>query len=203
MTESELAGILEMQIRKIGMQVAFETIICFGSNGSQNHHRPGDKKLLKNDTILIDFGARYQGYCCDLTRNICFGTPDNSYRKAHDLVQRAQQAAISKVRDGALLADVDAAAREVIDAGFMPAYNHGIGHGLGLAVHEEPLLTKTSKGKLKAGQLITIEPGIYLPGKFGIRIEDDVLVTRTGCEIISKDQHYGFDSGRMTIVESR
>ncbi len=203
MTESELAGILEMQIRKLGMQIAFDTIICFGPNGSQNHHQPGGRKLLKNDTILIDFGARYRGYCCDLARNICFGKPNKLYQEAHNVVRQAQKAAISKVCAGALPADVDAAAREVIEAESLPVHGHGTGHGLGLAVHEEPVLTKTAKGRLKAGQLITIEPGVYVPGKFGIRIEDDVLVTETGCEIISKDRNYGFSSERMTIVESR
>jgi Xaa-Pro aminopeptidase len=185
LTENELAGILDFQIRKAGATNSFETIIAFGPNASRPHHQPTNRKLRKNDTVLIDFGAKYKGYCCDITRNFSLGRPSRLYKKAHETVLKAQEAAIKMVRPGVDITQVDAAAREVISASGLPVYGHGTGHGLGLEVHEEPIITKKARGKLQPGMIFTIEPAIYIPGKLGVRIEDDILVTKTGCRILT------------------
>jgi Xaa-Pro aminopeptidase len=186
MTESDFAGMLDYEFRKRNSVAAFDSIVCFGSNGSRNHHFPGPRKLKKNDTVLVDFGACYKGYRSDKTRSFAVGKVSKAFRAAYDTVAKAQDVAIKLIADGTPLKDIDAAIRSVINATEFPAYEHGSGHGLGLDIHELPFLSRLSKGKLQAGQAITIEPGIYIPGKFGIRIEDDVLVTKTGYKILSR-----------------
>jgi len=185
-TEIELAGTLDLEMRRLGSQNAFETIVAFGANGSRPHHQPGTRKLRKTDTILIDFGARYNGYCSDITRCFALGRPTTAYRKTYEVVQQAQAAAIATVRAGVPLTEVDTAARDVIRANGLPVYGHGTGHGFGLEIHEDPFLKEDAEGVLEAGQILTIEPGIYIPDKLGIRAEDDVLVTEAGCEILTK-----------------
>ena len=186
-TENELAGVLDLQIRKLGAASSFDTIVAFGPNASRPHHQPGTKKLKKNDTILIDFGARYRGYCCDITRCFALGRVSRFYRTAHKAVQQAQTAAIRKLRDGADIRDVDEAARWVIRQYNLPVYGHGTGHGLGLQVHELPVVSSKAKGKFVRGQIFTIEPAVYIPNKLGIRIEDDILVTENGSEILTRN----------------
>ncbi len=185
-TESELTGMLNFQFRKLGATNAFDTIIAFGANASRPHHQPGQRKLKKTDTVLIDFGAKYEGYCSDITRCFIVGRPTAFYQKVFEVVEQAQAAAIKLIKDGADMIKVDAAAREVIDQSGLPVYGHGSGHGFGLEIHENPFLKPDGKGKLKAGQVLTIEPGIYIPGKLGVRIEDDVLITKTGCQILTR-----------------
>ena len=206
-TESELAGRLDFQIRKLGATNSFETIVAFGPNASRPHHQPGRKKLKQKDTVLIDFGVKYKAYCCDITRCFMLGPPTTfqataacppeasgrrgsaptSYKKVYDTVRQAQAAAIKMVKAGIKITQVDAAARQVIDKNDLPVYGHGTGHGLGLEIHELPFLKADSKAeKLEAGQVITIEPGVYIPGKIGVRIEDDVLVTKTGCRVLTR-----------------
>jgi len=193
-TEDELAGLLDFQIRKVGAINSFDTIIAFGPNASRPHHQPGRRKLKKSDTILIDFGAKYKGYCCDITRCFAVGRPTVFYKKAYDVVEQAQAAAIKMVKAGVEIVRVDAAAREVIRKNNLPVYGHGTGHGLGLEIHELPYVKAESKGqaaarlagKLQAGQVITIEPGVYIPGKLGVRIEDDILITETGYKILTR-----------------
>ena len=186
-TENELAGRLDFQIRRLGATNSFETIVAFGPNASHPHHQPGPKKLKKNDTILIDFGVRYKNYCCDLTRCFPIGIASNFYKKVYNAVEQAQAAAIETIKAGVEMRRVDTAAREVIKNHHLPVYGHGTGHGLGLQVHEQPTVSDKSKGRLKAGQVITIEPGVYIPGKLGVRIEDDILVTEAGYEILSRN----------------
>jgi Xaa-Pro aminopeptidase len=186
MTEAELAGVIELEMRKLGATAAFETIVCFGANASRPHHIPQKRRLRKNDTILIDFGAKIKGYNSDKTRCFGVGKVKRDFQKAYNAVALAQQTTIDLIAEGVRCRDVDAAARKIIkDSGFA-VFGHGLGHGLGLEVHELPVLFGKSKDKLKAGQVVTIEPGIYIPGKFGIRIEDDVLVTKTGCKILTR-----------------
>lgn len=187
-TENELAGMLDFQTRKLGATSGFETIVAFGPNASRPHHKPTTRKLKQKDTILVDFGAKYKGYCSDITRCFVFGSlPTRLYKKAYNVVQQAQAAAIKMVKAGVNMVQVDAAAREVIHKTDLPVYGHGTGHGFGLEIHELPFLKPESKGKLKAGQIITIEPGVYIPGKVGVRIEDDILVTENGCEVLTRN----------------
>jgi Xaa-Pro aminopeptidase len=190
-TENEFAGLLEFNIRKAGAAISFDTIVAFGANSSRPHHRPGKRKLRQSDTILIDFGTKYQNYCCDVTRCFSIGKPAPLYQKAYKAVKDAQAAAIKKVKAGVRIKKVDDAARKVIADAGLPVYGHGTGHGLGLEVHEGPVVSRNADGKLKAGQIITIEPGVYIPGKLGIRIEDDVLVTKTGCQVLTRSCPYG------------
>ncbi len=187
MTENAMAGALDLQMRKLGAKNSFETIVAFGPNGSRPHHRPTQRKLKPRDTVLIDFGARYEGYCCDITRSFAFGTPTPTYRAAYAVVEKAQAAAIAVARAGVEMVEVDAAARAVIRESGLPVYGHGTGHGIGLEIHENPFLKEDAQGKLHAGQILTIEPGVYIPDKLGIRIEDDILITETGCKVITSE----------------
>lgn len=187
-TENELAGRLDFQIRKAGAENSFETIVAFGPNASRPHHKPTSGKLKKNDTVLIDFGARYKGYCCDITRCFVVGRPNPFYKKVFVAVQQAQSAAIEMIKPGVAAKKVDAAARDVIRKSGLPVYGHGTGHGLGLVeIHGQPIISANSKAKLQHGMVFTIEPAVYIPGKLGIRIEDDFLVTKTGCRILTGD----------------
>jgi len=186
-TESELAGMLDLHIRKLGARNSFETIVAFGPNASRPHHQPSKRKLKKKDAVLIDFGAKYKGYCSDITRCFVIGGMTDFYKKVYDVVERAQAAAIKMIKPGVKITQVDAAAREVIRKSGLPVYGHGTGHGFGLEIHESPFLKADAKGKLKAGQILTIEPGIYIPGKIGVRIEDDILVTETGHKILTRN----------------
>jgi len=187
MTESELAGMLDFQIRKLDARNSFETIVAFGPNASRPHHQPGKRKLKGKDTVLIDFGAKYKGYCSDITRCFAIGGMTAFYKKVYDVVEQAQAAAIKMIRAGVKMTQVDAAARKVIAEIGLPVYGHGTGHGFGLEIHESPFLKADGKGTLEAGQVITIEPGVYIPGKLGVRIEDDILVTESGCKILTRN----------------
>jgi Xaa-Pro aminopeptidase len=186
MTENELAGILDFEIRKLNGQNAFETIAAFGPNASRPHHKPTNRKLQKNDTILLDFGAKFAGYCCDVTRCLAFGKTSPLYGKVYFAVKEAQLAAIKMVRAGVDIKKVDIEARLVLKKCRLPVYGHGTGHGLGLEVHEMPYLSPRTEGPLQQGDIITIEPGVYMPGKLGVRIEDDILVTKAGCIVLTE-----------------
>jgi len=184
-TENQLGALLDLQIRWLNSYPSFETIVAFGPNAARPHHRPESVKLKKNDTILIDFGATHNGYHSDLTRCFAIGKPGRFYAKVYRAVWDAQQAGIEAIRPGINISAVDSAARTVLRGYNLPLYGHGTGHGLGLRIHEAPIVSSTAKGTFEPGQIITIEPGVYLPGKFGIRIEDDILITKTGAKILS------------------
>ncbi len=190
MTENHIAGMLDFEIRKAGAVNSFETIVAFGSCAAMAHHSPSNRRLKNNDSILIDFGAVYRGYCSDITRCFAFGKVSKFYADAYKAIYDAQSAAIAEVKDAAEISDVENAAKNVLKAAQLPLYGHGTGHGLGLKVHESPVVSAIAKSRkkarLKAGQVITVEPGVYIEGKFGIRIEDDVLVTPTGARILTK-----------------
>jgi Xaa-Pro aminopeptidase len=195
-TENELAGIIDLQMRKLGATNGFDTIIAFGPNASRLHHQPGKRKLRQTDTVLIDFGAKYKGYCSDITRCFVVGKPTAFYKKVYDVVQQAQAAAIGMIKAGAEVVKVDAAPRKTIRKHGLPVYRHGTGHGFGLEIHESPFLKADSKARLEAGQVLTIEPGVYIPGKLGVRIEDDVLVTQTGCRMLTGNCPQSYLLGR-------
>jgi Xaa-Pro aminopeptidase len=186
--EREIAAELEHQMRKAGGDgAAFEPIVAGGRRGSLPHAR-ASRALVRNCRgLLFDWGAKVDGYCSDLTRVIGVGGLPPIIREIFAVVADAQQAGIAAVRPGAHCRDVDRAAREVIErAGYGPNFGHGLGHGLGLEVHEGPRLGVKSRDVLKAGMVVTVEPGIYLPGVGGVRIEDDVLVTPTGRRVLSR-----------------
>lgn len=203
MTENELAGLLDFNIRKAGSVNCFDTIVAFGAAASNPHYQPGPRKLRTNDTILIDFGAKHKGYCCDMTRCFVIGKPNRFYQKVYNAVLESQRAAIKLVRPGAKVADIDAAARMVLADYDLPQFGHGTGHGLGLEIHEAPTIAKNVKDKLNPGDVITIEPGVYIPGKLGIRIEDDVLVTDSGCKVLSDMDSYKFSRKNLPVLKPR
>jgi Xaa-Pro aminopeptidase len=190
-TENAMAGLLDYHFRRLGGVPAFDTIVAFGSNASRPHHRPTSRRLRSRDTVLIDFGARYRGYCSDITRSFAVGEPPPLFLKAFEAVRRAQQSAIRAIEPGATLAEVDAAARRVIQEAGLPVYGHGTGHGIGLDIHEGPFLRPGAHDVLEAGMVLTVEPAVYLPGRYGVRLEDDVLVTTEGCRILTAGRRCG------------
>jgi Xaa-Pro aminopeptidase len=201
MTERQLTALYEFKLADYKAKIGFETIVCFGPNGSRNHHQPGERKLRKNDTILCDFGANYEGYISDITRSFAFGKATEKFRNVYKTVALSQKAAIDAIRDGVKRIDADQAARKQIEAAGFPVYGHGTGHGLGLQVHESPYMSPNDKkGTFKSGYVMTVEPGIYLPGQFGIRLEDDVLVTATGAEILTADKRYDVDPDNVPVL---
>lgn len=195
-TEREAALSLEVTMRELGAQrPSFDTIIAAGPHGALPHARPRDVAIEPGQLVVIDWGAELDGYCSDCTRTLAVGEPDGRAREIYALVLAAQRAGLEAVRAGAGGRAVDATARAVIDAaGHGGHFGHGLGHGVGLEVHEAPRLSKRSDDELAAGHVVTVEPGVYLPGELGVRIEDLVVVTDTGNEILS-----GLDT-QLTIV---
>ena len=182
MSENELATLLEYNMRWIGGEGAsFATIVAIGPNAALPHHIPGRTRVKANIPILIDSGTKANGYCSDLTRVIALGGLSQKLTEVYRVVHAAQQAAIDAVRPGVGQKDVDAVARKVIaEAGYGEYFGHGLGHGIGLEIHEQPTLSPRSEGTRVEGNVVTVEPGVYLPGVGGVRIEDDVLVTARG-----------------------
>jgi Xaa-Pro aminopeptidase len=188
MTEEDVAAQLDGLMKHFGSsKPSFDTIVASGQNSALPHAQPGSRKLRRGDFLTMDFGATYQGYHSDMTRTVCIGRPTPKHRQIYNLVLEAQLKGLRAVRHGTRGADADAAAREVIEqAGYGSCFGHGLGHGVGLEVHEGPGLRKLSEDVLKTGQVVTVEPGVYLPGWGGVRIEDLVVVTRSGCRILSR-----------------
>lgn len=186
-SEKQLADELERLMRQSGAQKSgFDTIMAFGPNASQPHARPGTRELGTDEGVLVDWGASVEGYSSDLTRVLCAGRVPSKFDQLYRLVLDAQTAAIQAVRPGAPAADVDIAARQVITAaGYGPQFGHAVGHGVGLEVHEAPVVRTGGNDVQEPGMVFTIEPGVYIPGWGGIRIEDMILVTETGCEVLS------------------
>lgn len=182
--ENSIATMLEMQIiRRGGQKTAFPTIIASGPRAALPHGVASEKALKKGEMVVIDFGACWDGYHSDETVTVILGQPTKGLKKIYDLVRRAQEKAIKTIRPGAGFKKIDQAAREIISrAGYGKFFGHGTGHGLGLAVHEEPRISPRATGVAEEGMVFTVEPGIYIPEWGGVRLEDLVLVTSTGCE---------------------
>jgi len=179
MTEREVSTLLEQEFHKLG--VSGGGLVQFGPSAALPHGGPGDRRLAVGDVVLIDSGCKVRGYTSDVTRTICFGPPSDELRKVYATVDRAQRAGIEALAAGVAGEDVDRAARKVIeDAGYGQFFTHRLGHGLGMDGHEPPYLVRGNKTPLAAGNTVTIEPGIYLPGKLGVRIEDDYAAVAGG-----------------------
>jgi Xaa-Pro aminopeptidase len=186
-TEKELVWRMTELFHDAGADdVAFPVDIAAGPTAASPHTEPGDRVVQEGDLVLVDAGAKLDGYCSDCTRTFAVGDVSDSLRETYELVQRAQQAGLDAIRAGASGRDVDAAARAMIaDAGYGENFGHGLGHGVGLLVHEAPALRPESEDVLAAGHVVTVEPGIYLSGVAGIRIEDLVVVTEDGCDVLT------------------
>ncbi len=187
-TENHLAGLLVFELRSRGAtDTSFPAIVAAGANSSLPHYRPGESLVQRDQPLLIDWGALYKGYCSDLTRTLLVGRVSSRIKQIYKVVYEAQQTAIKFLRPGVTTLQADRVAREVIErAGFGDQFGHGLGHGIGREIHELPTLRKTGgEEELRPGMVVTVEPGIYLPGEGGVRIEDDVLITHSGCEVLS------------------
>jgi len=189
--ERQVATAIEQALRIAGFdRMAFDTLVASGPHSALPHHRAGDRILQVGDLVVLDFGGFLDGYCCDLTRTVVVGTPGPDVTRMYEAVRDAQAAAVAAVRPAIPASDVDGAARAVLEErGLGQAFGHGTGHGLGLDVHEEPRVGKPRPDMpamvLEPGMVFTIEPGAYLSGWGGVRIEDDVLVTKDGCEVLT------------------
>jgi Xaa-Pro aminopeptidase len=187
MTEREMARIIRRLMIDLGDGEAFDTIVCVGANAAECHHTPDDTVWNGREPVLVDMGVKLNGVCSDLTRNIVPKRPGALYKKVYALVEAANRAAIAAVRPGMTCGALDRTARRMIEAGgFGKGFGHALGHGVGFEIHEAPTVRKGSRTVLEPGMLVTIEPGVYLEGNLGVRIEDLVLVTETGCEVLSR-----------------
>jgi Xaa-Pro aminopeptidase len=186
-TEREVALDLEHEMRSRGAEdPSFPTILAAEANGALPHATPRDIEIPAATLVVVDMGARVDGYCSDCTRTFATGELDGEASEVYELVRWAQEEALGAVRAGAECRAVDAVARDIIEAaGYGQRFGHGLGHGVGMDVHEGPRLAKTAEGELAAGNVVSVEPGVYLPGRFGVRIEDLVAVTDSGCEILT------------------
>ena len=187
--ECEVASMLEQFMRaKGGTETSFATIVAFGENAANPHHKTSTRKLKKEEAVLMDFGCIYEGYCSDITRCWWYGNREpKEYTKIWKLVDKARRTGIKNVRVGMATREVDAQTRRVIaSAGYGEYFTHRTGHGVGIDIHEEPCNSAESVARLKEGNVVTVEPGIYLPGQFGVRLEDTVAVTKTGAKILTK-----------------
>ncbi len=186
-TEHEIAWKIHVAFVELGAEgPAFPTIVAAGTHAARPHHEPGDRIIREGEPIVIDMGARYRGYCADLTRTVWVGEPDDRLREVYPIVARAVEEVIERIHVGMTGKEMDAAARNYIASqGYGEAFSHGLGHGVGVRVHEAPSASRESADTLKAGNVITIEPGIYLPEWGGVRIEDAVLLTEDGVEVLT------------------
>jgi Xaa-Pro aminopeptidase len=186
-TERELALALEQDMRERGAQhPSFDAIVAAGPHGALPHAQPRDVPIGPGELVVIDWGSQLDGYCSDCTRTVAVGEPGEEARRVYELVLEAQLAGLGAVTAGAGGRNVDGVARGVIElGGHAERFGHGLGHGVGLEVHERPRLSQRSDDDLQSGNVVTVEPGIYLPGRFGVRIEDLVAVTDNGCEILT------------------
>ncbi len=188
-TEIEIAIAIETCMRRLGAESpSFSSIVATGGRSALPHAVPGPVRVLQDQPLMIDMGLILDGYCSDMTRTFALGKADARYLEIHRLVRKAQLAGIQAIRAGVTGRDVDRAARDVIaKAGYGQNFGHALGHGVGIAIHEEPRLSARNRKHLKSGMVVTVEPGIYIPGWGGIRLENMVVVREDGCEILNSD----------------
>ncbi len=191
MSELELARALEGAMKEQGAEkIAFETLVASGPNSAFPHHRAGQRRIEPGDVVILDFGCRVHGYCSDITRTIVCEEPSEEVQAVYGAVKRAQEKGVQAVKPGIAAQEVDRVAREEIaKAGYSEQFIHRTGHGIGLDVHEAPYIAEGNQLRLEAGMTFSVEPGIYLPDRFGIRIEDIVVVTETGARGLNKCTH--------------
>ncbi|GAG35074.1 unnamed protein product, partial [marine sediment metagenome] len=191
LTEIELAGRLEAEMLSAGAEgAAFETLVASGPNSALPHHRAGTRWIESGDVVILDFGCRVNGYCSDMTRTVVCEEPDNELRGIHEAVRRAHEEARERVRNGVQAQEIDAAARDVLtDAGYGVNFTHRTGHGIGLDVHEPPYIVHGNEQQLEERMTFSIEPGAYLAGAYGVRIEDVVVVTEEGAAAMTHAPH--------------
>ncbi len=185
-----MAWLIEKTIREGGGQaVSFPPIVAAGQNAALPHAVPTDRRIGAGEMVILDLGSKLDGYCSDMTRTWVSGAPDPKLMEIYKTVRQAQLAAQDKIRAGIDSVAVDSAARDLIrDAGYGDNFGHGLGHGVGLAVHEKPGLRKVEPTLLEENMVVTVEPGIYLPGFAGVRLENMVRVTKTGCELLTSEE---------------
>ncbi len=186
-SEWDIRMLVRHEAETLGQGEAFDTVVCCGRSAAECHHQPGMARLRTGQALLIDMGVRRDHYCSDLTRTVCLGAdPSPALAEIHRIVLAANRKAVRAIRPGRRCCDIDAVARRVIEqAGYGEFFGHSLGHGLGLEVHESPSFSSVCQTLLAPGMVMTVEPGIYLPGRFGVRVEDVVLVTDSGCEVLS------------------
>lgn len=185
-TEMEILTAIENTIKEKGYSMSFDTMVLSGPKTASPHGNPGNRKIQKGDLILFDLGVEYKGYCSDITRTFAFGNVSDAQKEIYQLVRSANEKAIEAVKPGVRVMDLDKTARDIItEGGYGENFTHRLGHGLGISVHEYPSVTGTNELQLKTGMVFTIEPGIY-NDIAGVRIEDDVVVTETGVEVLTK-----------------
>jgi Xaa-Pro aminopeptidase len=190
LTELELAAQLEYEMKKRGAEeLAFETLVASGPNSAFPHHRAQDRVIEEGDVVVIDYGCRFNGYHSDTTRTVVCGVPSTKVEEVYRVVQRAQEKAVQAIRPGIAAEEIDRVAREEIaQAGFGDNFIHRTGHGIGLEVHEAPFIVAGNRQLLEPGMTFSVEPGIYISGEFGVRIEDIVLVTDDGVERLNRNR---------------
>jgi Xaa-Pro aminopeptidase len=180
-SELDVAGAAEARMREQGAEPSFPTIVAAGPNGALPHAEPGERKIGRGELVVFDMGAKLDGYCSDGTRTFATGEPGEQAREVYEAVREAQAAALAAIKAGVRAEDVDKVSRDlIVAAGHGERFGHGLGHGVGLEVHEEPRVSPRSEDVLAPGEVVTVEPGIYLPGELGVRIEDLVVVTEEG-----------------------
>lgn len=188
--ERDVVNHIENEIKKYGVnEMSFDTMVLFGDHAASPHGTPGNRKLQQNEYVLFDLGVVYEHYCSDMTRTVKFGNPSEDAQNIYKTVLKAEQSAIEAIKPGVMIKDIDKIARDIIsEAGYGDYFPHRLGHGLGLEEHEYQDVSSANENPLEAGMVITIEPGIYVPDVAGVRIEDDILVTENGYEILTKYQ---------------
>lgn len=186
-TELDIIAAIEYEIKKLGAGMSFSPLVLTGAKAASPHGVPGLEKIQRGDFVLMDLGVIYEGYCSDITRTVAFGDISKEQREIYETVFEAEKAAIELTKPGIPAKQLDITARTIIEKkGYGEYFTHRLGHGLGISVHEYPSLTETNELRLQQGMVFTVEPGIYVPGFAGVRIEDDVLVTADGVEVLTK-----------------